>query len=315
MPAMRAAAGQGEFAGFCKRLGHGKKPIVAIAAVMRKIVITLGSGMLSQDLPHPEVRAERASKGAAIDPQEYVTHCEECAQHVSGGYALVKVIAWLLRNRIEETIMTIQFKALPTEEVRRLQRGGPDAYGFAPERKTSDGDGVPCRHCLGNVAAGNDYLIVAYRPFPALQPYAETGPIFLHADECQRAPEDEALPELFTRTKDYIVRGDGPDDRIVYGPAPWCRPLKYRRAPRRCWRAPTSPICTCARRATIATSAASSEGPISSRRSGWTRRTSTTCPARCRQGRPAGRSGRPPGKQRRDRDIGGNADRRDDQGV
>ncbi|TIM24423.1 MAG: DUF1203 domain-containing protein, partial [Mesorhizobium sp.] len=25
--------------------------------------------------------------------------------------------------------MTIQFKALPTEDVRALQRGGPDAYG------------------------------------------------------------------------------------------------------------------------------------------------------------------------------------------
>jgi hypothetical protein len=113
--------------------------------------------------------------------------------------------------------MTIQFKALPTEDVRRLQHGGPDAYGFTPERKTSDGDGVPCRHCLSNVKAGDDYLILAYRPFPALQPYAETGPIFLHADECERAPEAEALPELFSQTKDYIVRGYGPDDRIVYG--------------------------------------------------------------------------------------------------
>ena len=113
--------------------------------------------------------------------------------------------------------MTIRFKALPTEDVRRLQRGGPDAYGFTPERKTSDGDGVPCRHCLKNVAAGDDYLILAYRPFPALQPYAETGPIFLHADECERAPEAEALPELFAQTKDYIVRGYGADDRIVYG--------------------------------------------------------------------------------------------------
>jgi hypothetical protein len=113
--------------------------------------------------------------------------------------------------------MTIQFKALPTEDVRRLQHGGSDAYGFTPERKTSDGDGVPCRHCLRNVAAGDDYLILAYRPFPALQPYAETGPIFLHADECERAAEAEVLPELFAQTKDYIVRGYGADDRIVYG--------------------------------------------------------------------------------------------------
>jgi hypothetical protein len=115
-----------------------------------------------------------------------------------------------------EDLMTIRFAALPTADVRALQRGGPDAYGFKPERHVSDGAGVPCRHCLKNVAAGEEYLILAYRPFPALQPYAETGPIFLHASECQRAPEGEELPEMLT-SADYIVRGYGADDRIVYG--------------------------------------------------------------------------------------------------
>lgn len=44
MPAMQAAAGKGEFAAFYKRLvTAGKKPIVALAAVMRKIVITLNA--------------------------------------------------------------------------------------------------------------------------------------------------------------------------------------------------------------------------------------------------------------------------------
>ncbi|TIP78555.1 MAG: DUF1203 domain-containing protein, partial [Mesorhizobium sp.] len=98
--------------------------------------------------------------------------------------------------------MTIQFKALPTEGVRALQRGGPDAYGLIPERKISDGDGVPCRHCLKNVAAGEAYLVLAYRPFPELQPYAETGPIFLHAEPCERAAEAEALPEIL-ESSDY----------------------------------------------------------------------------------------------------------------
>ena len=44
MPAMQAAQGKGEFAAFYKRLTQaGKKPIVAIAAVMQKIVITLNA--------------------------------------------------------------------------------------------------------------------------------------------------------------------------------------------------------------------------------------------------------------------------------
>ena len=112
--------------------------------------------------------------------------------------------------------MTIQFKALPTQHVRALQRCAGDAYGRIPERKISDGDGVPCRHCLKHVPAGEEYLVLAYRPFPDLQPYAETGPIFLHARECERAAETEALPEML-ESADYIVRGYGQDDRIVYG--------------------------------------------------------------------------------------------------
>jgi len=44
MPALRAAAAKGEFATFYKRLvTNGKKPILAIAAVMRKIIVTLNA--------------------------------------------------------------------------------------------------------------------------------------------------------------------------------------------------------------------------------------------------------------------------------
>lgn len=44
MPAMQAACGRGEFAAFYKRLvAAGKKPILAIAAVMRKILVTLNA--------------------------------------------------------------------------------------------------------------------------------------------------------------------------------------------------------------------------------------------------------------------------------
>ena len=46
--------------------------------------------------------------------------------------------------------MLLRYVALPTDKVRALQRGGPDAYGMVPEKRISDGDGVPCRHCLQN---------------------------------------------------------------------------------------------------------------------------------------------------------------------
>ena len=111
---------------------------------------------------------------------------------------------------------TPHFLAMPTAEVRAYQAGGPDSYGLAPERRISDGDGVPCRHCLAHVAAGLPYLVLAHRPFPNLQPYAETGPIFLHAEPCPRYAATEILPPMLD-SPDYILRGYGPDDRIVYG--------------------------------------------------------------------------------------------------
>ena len=79
--------------------------------------------------------------------------------------------------------MALRYIPMSTDQAERLRQGGNDAYGNPPERQISDGDGVPCRHCLGNVDAGDTYLIFALRPFTSLQPYAETGPVFMHADE------------------------------------------------------------------------------------------------------------------------------------
>jgi hypothetical protein len=58
-------------------------------------------------------------------------------------------------------------------------------------------------------------LVLAHRPFPAPQPYAEVGPIFLCAEPCE-AGGGEDLPAMLA-APDYIVRGYGVDDRIVYG--------------------------------------------------------------------------------------------------
>jgi len=110
----------------------------------------------------------------------------------------------------------IRFVAMPTEKVLALQAGGPDAHGQVPERQISDGDGVPCRHCLTRVAKGEPYLVLAYRPFPDDQPYAETGPIFLHADTCPRFDPGDAVPEVLTGRPEFVMRGYDARDRIVY---------------------------------------------------------------------------------------------------
>ncbi len=114
--------------------------------------------------------------------------------------------------------MPIAFTPLPTDSVRRYQAGGPDANGQIPEHAVSDGDGNPCRHCLKQIPKGARMLILAHRPFPAPQPYAELGPIFLcaDADRCHAPEPSDALPEVLA-SPEYIIRGYSPDHRIVYG--------------------------------------------------------------------------------------------------
>ena len=111
----------------------------------------------------------------------------------------------------------IKFSAMPTVDAMPLWAGGADAYGMRPETRISDGDGVPCRHCLGDVAAGEPFLILAYRPFDAAQPYAETGPIFLHAKSCARHEEGDEVPGSFLKRGSYLLKGYCNKDRIVYG--------------------------------------------------------------------------------------------------
>lgn len=112
---------------------------------------------------------------------------------------------------------TLKFVSMPTETALAYQSGALDANGQAPERHISDGDGVPCRHCQRDIPAGEAYLILHYRPFPTLQPYAESGPIFLHADACPRYPEVADLPPVLAARKLVLIKGYNAADRIVYG--------------------------------------------------------------------------------------------------
>lgn len=113
--------------------------------------------------------------------------------------------------------MNLIFSGMPSDLAAAYRGGAPDANGQAAERRVSVGTGVPCRHCLHAVAKGDAYLVLAYRPFPAPQPYAELGPIFLHAEACPAYTPDQGVPERLRSGDDVILRGYDVDDRIVYG--------------------------------------------------------------------------------------------------
>ena len=55
----------------------------------------------------------------------------------------------------------------------------------------------PCRHCLRWAQPGERVILFPYAAIPCGHPYSETGPIFVHARECQRYSATNEYPADF----------------------------------------------------------------------------------------------------------------------
>lgn len=87
--------------------------------------------------------------------------------------------------------------AMPTAEARRVRAALHDDFGNALAPQISDGSG-PCRHCLRYAAPGDSLLLFSYKPFATPAPYQEVGPVFVHADGCDRYPDESGFPADFS---------------------------------------------------------------------------------------------------------------------
>ena len=55
----------------------------------------------------------------------------------------------------------------------------------------------PCRHCLRFALPGDRLVLFPYAAIPAGHPYSETGPIFVHAEPCERYHATDEYPAEF----------------------------------------------------------------------------------------------------------------------
>lgn len=105
---------------------------------------------------------------------------------------------------------------ISSDQAEHYRRGGADANGQPPLVTIAGGGRNPCRHCLGLIADGEAMLVLNYRPFAgAPQPYAESGPIFLHQAQCPRYDSAD-LPAWFAGLDPAAIRGYGANDWIRY---------------------------------------------------------------------------------------------------
>ena len=76
-----------------------------------------------------------------------------------------------------------------TSDRYSLRRRGALAESSAEDHAVITVDsatGYPCRHCLRWAQPGERVILFPYASIPPGHPYSETGPIFVHAERCER---------------------------------------------------------------------------------------------------------------------------------
>ncbi len=94
---------------------------------------------------------------------------------------------------------TSSFQIVPlateiAEAARRLAKAGAADHALI----TVDSPGSsPCRHCLQWAEPGERVILFPYAAIPHGHPYSEIGPIFVHANECERYSAINEYPADF----------------------------------------------------------------------------------------------------------------------
>jgi hypothetical protein len=94
---------------------------------------------------------------------------------------------------------TSNFRIVPiqtevAETARRAAKAGAADHAIVV---ADSPHGYPCRHCLRWAQPGERVILFPYASIPAGHPYSEIGPIFVHAETCQRYSATDEYPADF----------------------------------------------------------------------------------------------------------------------
>jgi len=108
----------------------------------------------------------------------------------------------------------IQITGADADELAALRARGVDHGGSAIAPFVDREGGWPLRCCLTDSLPGDVVAIVAWCPFPWRGPYAEVGPVAIHADDCLGVVTDGVPHQFLPRRQ--LLRPYGHDRRIAY---------------------------------------------------------------------------------------------------
>jgi len=88
--------------------------------------------------------------------------------------------------------------AIPTEVAESVRTTGKaPGYGFPAHREMAAGR-APCRHCLRLIRVKEEELLLfTYDPFHELGEPPLPGPVYIHAEKCDRKTEQRSFPEEY----------------------------------------------------------------------------------------------------------------------
>ena len=102
--------------------------------------------------------------------------------HVSRARGVYGVIS--LRDE-RQPMSTFRVTAIPSEYLSRIRARGRDDFGNPLVAGVNqEVGGPPLRCCLREAEEGERIALIAYQPSTIGGPYAEVGPVFVHADAC-----------------------------------------------------------------------------------------------------------------------------------
>ena len=113
---------------------------------------------------------------------------ETLALHLTGIRCPNFVDARIGEARLGIDMKTLNFQIVPlatevAEASRRAAAAGAPDHGVVV---ADSPNGFPCRHCLRWARPGERVILFPYAAIPPGHPYSESGPIFVHAEPCER---------------------------------------------------------------------------------------------------------------------------------
>jgi Protein of unknown function (DUF1203) len=112
---------------------------------------------------------------------------------------------------------------LPTEIADRARCAAEAGVADHAVVTADSPTGYPCRHCLRFAKPGERLILFPYESIPAGHPYSETGPIFVHAEPCERYSATHEYPEDFRKgraLRAYNASYDMIDAEVANGSEP-----------------------------------------------------------------------------------------------